>query len=97
MQNTLALYRRFHQQTGDPIAASNLCLAHAMLVQSTPEQLLDVIRVARRLQVSDRKVYELCRTGQLAHSRIDGQIRFRPEDVERFIQRSSTESRGRRL
>lgn len=96
IDDTLTLYKRFHEETNDPVAASNLTLAHAMLTHRAREEVLTVIEAARRLKVSDKKVYELCRTGQLTHSRVDGQIRIRSESIDRFIQRSSNETETRR-
>jgi len=97
MNNTLDLYYRFHQETGDPVAASNLTLAHAMLAgqERQQEQALTVAEAAQRLKVSEKKVYRLCEEGLLDHHRVFHSIRITPTDLDRFIRQSAEESRSR--
>jgi len=50
------------------------------------EELLTPQKVAEILKIKPARVYEAVRDGRLAAVRITGKlIRFRPQDVERFI------------
>ena len=93
IDDTLILYERFHEKTGDPVAASNLTLAHALLSQQerAQERALTVSEAARRLKVGKKKVYALCDSGVLDHHRVGKSIRIPPEAVGRFIRQSSEE------
>jgi len=89
MSTVIGLYRQFYEETGDPVAASNLVLAHAMLNPQVEEtKALKVSEAAKRLRISDKKVYQFCEEGRLRHHRIGNSIRIRPEDIEEFIQES---------
>ena len=94
MEATLALYRRFEAETGDPVAASNLTLAHAMLQQHERQQetAFTVAETAQRLKVSEKKVYRLCEAGDLIHHRVGRAIRIPVEAVDRFVRQSSAAS-----
>ncbi len=52
---------------------------------SEEKDLLRVKDVARKLAVSVSKVYLLASTGRLVSVRVDGSVRFRPADVDRYI------------
>jgi excisionase family DNA binding protein len=54
-------------------------------------QLLRVDDVARLLNCSKSKVYELKDEGKLRWVKISGMVRFRPEDVEELISSSVVE------
>lgn len=92
-QQTLELYRQYQEETGDAIAASNLVLAHAMFAQQERqhEQALTVAEAARRLKISEKKVYRLCEAGDLTHHKVGRAIRIPPEAVDRFVRRSTEE------
>ena len=52
---------------------------------------LTVRQAARRMNVDDRTVYSLCRSGELAHHRIGngrGTIRITPDELRRYLDRS---------
>ncbi|HZJ02101.1 MAG TPA: helix-turn-helix domain-containing protein, partial [Thermoleophilia bacterium] len=49
------------------------------------EELWDIRRVARLLQLSERTVYQMAREGRLPARRIGGRWRFRPEEIERWL------------
>ena len=51
-------------------------------------RLLDAIEVAEILGVSDKLVYKLKDNGEIPHVRVYGRIKFRPEDVEVFINKN---------
>ena len=95
MEETLALYKRFEAETGDPVAASNLTLAHAMLQQHERlrEQTLTAAEAAQRLKVSEKKVYRLCKDGVIPHHRVGRAIRIRPEDLDALSQPEETKHR----
>ncbi len=90
MEETLALYKHFEAETGDPVAASNLTLAHAVLQQHgrVQDQMLTATEVAQRLKVSEKKVYRLCKDGVIPHHRVGSSIRIRPEDLDALSRQS---------
>ncbi len=92
------LYAGYLQVTGgDKTAAASLTLADAMLTkQPEPprgDAPLTVADVARRLGVSRRIAYELCKDGKLQAFRIGRAIRVKPEDLDAYIQ-SQNGARG---
>lgn len=91
MDQTLALYKRFEAETGDPVAASNLVLAQALFEQNgrTHETALTVSEAAGRLKCSEKKVYQLCESGDLGHQRIGRSIRIQPADIDTFLAKTS--------
>jgi len=88
MRETLKLYQRFAEETGDPVAASNLTLAHAMLQQHVQrrEQTLTAAEAAKRLKIGKKKLYRLCQKGEIPHHRIGDRIRIRIEDLDELSQ-----------
>jgi excisionase family DNA binding protein len=51
------------------------------------EQLLTVREVATMLQVSTATIYAIAARQELPHVRVSNALRFRPQDVERFLGR----------
>ena len=49
------------------------------------EELWDVRRVAGLLGLSERTVYQMARDGRLPARRVGGRWRFRPEEIERWL------------
>jgi excisionase family DNA binding protein len=49
------------------------------------QTLLTTVDMSRLLRCSVQSVYRMTRSGALPSIRIGGLIRYRPEDVERFI------------
>jgi excisionase family DNA binding protein len=64
------------------------------IVDEAPEKLLSVEDVCAYLGVSKDFVYDEVRHGHLRASRIARQLRFRPPDVEAFIDASSVSGIG---
>lgn len=60
----------------DPVADSSIAI----------QPLLDVKSVASILDLPARSVYVLVESGQLAHYKLGRRLRFRSQDVERFIE-----------
>ena len=91
--HTLDLYRQYQAETGDPVAASNLVLAQAMFAQQErqQEQALTVAEAAKRLKISEKKLYRLCEAGDLSHHKVGRAIRIPPEAIDRFVRRSTEE------
>jgi excisionase family DNA binding protein len=83
------LYQRFHDETGNSVAASNLTLAHAMLAQQRVQHeiALTVAEAADRLKVSTKKVYQMVQAGEIPHNRVGNQIRILPSSLEELIRR----------
>ena len=52
-------------------------------------QLRSVDQLAKDLGVSRWTIYRLVRAGQLEAVRVGERLRFRPEDVDRYLQRVS--------
>ncbi len=71
----------------DEPAADRRAAALAVEVQVTPplEQLVTRATVAHWLNVSQATVDREARDGALVHVRIRGTVRFRPEDVRRYL------------
>ena len=53
--------------------------------QADLPQLLDVAEVAKKLKTSERTVFSLYRSGELAHVKFGRLVRFRPIDIANFI------------
>ena len=92
-QQTLEFYQQYLRETGDPVAAANLVLAHAMFAQQErkQEQAITVAEAARRLKISEKKVYRLCEAGDLSHHKVGRAIRIPPEAIDTFVRRSTEE------
>ncbi|MHB0978978.1 MAG: helix-turn-helix domain-containing protein [Thermoleophilia bacterium] len=54
------------------------------------EELWDIRRVARLLGLSERTVYQMVRDGRLPARRVGGRWRFRPEEIDQWIDDSAT-------
>lgn len=54
---------------------------------SVEPRLVKASAVARRLDVTEARAYELAKLGLLPCVRLGRQVRFRPEDVEAFIKK----------
>lgn len=57
------------------------------------DELWDIRRVAQFLKLSERTVYQMAREGRLPARRIGGRWRFRPEEIERWLDHSVGRSR----
>jgi excisionase family DNA binding protein len=64
-------------------------------VASQPGALLNAKEARRLLGVSDRTLYTLVKTGELAAIKIGKLVRFRPEDIETFIQKQRGAGNGK--
>jgi excisionase family DNA binding protein len=86
-ENTFALYERFATKVGDPLVASHLTVAHVMSAgqELAREQALTVPEAADRLKLSEKKVYQMCGSGELRHHRVGRSIRIRPEDIDGML------------
>lgn len=79
------LYRRYVNLTGDPQAAAMLVLAHSNLEgreRESADGWLTVKEAADRLRVHPNHVYDLCRGGELPHSRVGRAIRVKTTDLD---------------
>lgn len=89
MGNTEVLYERFLKLTGDPLAASNLVLAHCLEESKPvpPDAVLTVTEAASMLRVAEATIYDMCNSGRLAHTRYGagrGTIRIKRADLENY-------------
>lgn len=90
---TIDLYRQYLAETGDPVAASNLVLAHAMLAgqERQYETAITVQEAARRLKLSAKTIYQMCESGTLGHQRVAGRsIRIQPSDLDAYLRRQDS-------
>ena len=88
---TLHLYDRFHEHTGNPIAAAILALAET-IKGSQPESLTSE-QAARLLGCQPKTIRTMCADGRLRHHRIGtgrGSIRILREDLDRHLFVSGT-------
>ena len=92
------MYKRFEAETGNPVAAANLTLAHAMLQKQRQEQeqTLTAAEAAKRLKVSVKKVYRLCKEGVIPHHRVGDAIRIKPGDLDMLSRQSEETAPARR-
>lgn len=81
-----------------PVAAAPRAAVVAVEVQiaSTAEPLVTRATVAHWLNVSQATVDREARDGVLVHVRVRGMVRFRPEDVRRYLA-ASAEPEGHRV
>jgi excisionase family DNA binding protein len=102
---TLALYREYLHETGAEPAAAALTLADVLqrcldaggndalkLAGPADPTLLTVPEAAQRLRLSRRKVYEMCRTGELAAVRAGRACRIPAAEITRFEAGERTEA-----
>jgi excisionase family DNA binding protein len=65
-------------------------LSHAMRVSthqiSVSQPLMTVDEAASYLRVSRRQIYKLVRSGDLQAVRVGERLRFRPEEVEQYLE-----------
>ena len=80
MKSITDLYQHYLAITNDPQAAATLVLAH-VTSQERPEN-LSVKQAAAHLGVSIEKIYALCRSGELRHSKIGRTIRIQAHDLQ---------------
>jgi len=86
------LFTEYLDLTGDKAAAASLVLADA-LTSKTPEPIIaepencrsyTVKDAARRLNLSSKKVYQMCIAGELRCFKAGRAIRIPVEEIERF-------------
>ena len=53
---------------------------------TTSPPLLTVQGVAEKLALSEKHVYRMCRLNRLPFVRIGGSLRFRPEDIDAWLE-----------
>ena len=82
---TLTIFNRFRDECGDPVAASNLTLAHVMLQYQQAQHPLTVAETAKRLKVSEKTVRRLCKAGELVYTWVGRQIRILPESIDSYL------------
>ena len=62
---------------------------HSDAILRTGSDLLTVNELARHLGISKWTVYRLVRSGEVRAVRVGERIRFRPADVDRYLERGS--------
>ncbi len=96
--NVKELFTDFLSVTNDPVAASNLVIAQAIIGDGKPAgATLDVKQAAAFLGVSLGTVYSLCNQEKIRHSRIGRLYRFKPEDLDEYAGDQKQESLNRPL
>jgi excisionase family DNA binding protein len=66
-------------------------------VSHTPEALWDVRQVAERLRVARSTIYDWVITGYIPHVRLGTAVRFRPSDIEAWVQSQANPGRQQRV
>lgn len=51
--------------------------------------ILTLEEAAKRLKISSRTLYDLCRDGKIPHARVGRQIRFTSESLEDWLERQT--------
>lgn len=54
--------------------------------------MLKVSELAKRLNLSESKIYQLVEEGRLAHHRFDGAIRFSEEQIAAYLEETKQET-----
>ena len=94
------LFDEYLLDAKDPVAAAVLALAD-VLCRPTPEPIviepddkgtLSVKEAASRLNISSKKVYQMCLAGQLRCTRIGGRVRIPLDEIERYQARRCPEA-----
>jgi len=86
--STLALLKRFTDETGDSLVAGVLTIAH--LLSSCEEsnnsegKLLTPVEAAKQLKVSAKKVYQMVKAGKVEHIWVGNQIRIPASSLRDF-------------
>jgi excisionase family DNA binding protein len=60
-----------------------------------PTAVLDVKETAAYFGITSRQVYRLVRSGQLPHTRVGFSLRFRIEDLDRYLSTRTTQTWSR--
>ncbi len=68
-----------------------MCERHGMSAYAAerPTSLLTIAELARLLGIGRTTVYRLVNTGELRAVRVGERLRFRPEDVNTYLERGS--------
>lgn len=80
--NITDLYQHYLGVAGEPQAAATLVLAH--VTSQVQVENFSVRQAADRLGVSIEKIYALCRSGELRHSKIGRTIRIQAHDLQDY-------------
>jgi excisionase family DNA binding protein len=78
----LQIYTQYLNETKSGVIASNLTLAHVIKEQNADDTPLSVAQAAKRMGISERRVRELCASGELRHT--VRPIRIRPVDIQAY-------------
>ena len=97
--DTWELYCEYIERVNDPAAAASLTLADMMqtardTARDMPSTSFTVSQAAKRLNLSDCTVYELCQQGKLSHHRFGRNIRFTQKDLDTYIKETAVQSLG---
>ena len=76
-----ALYDEYLKLTGDKSAAASMTLADVM--RSAEPAMLTVDEAALRLNLCTKKVYAMCRLGELPSVKVGRSVRIPMEEIER--------------
>jgi excisionase family DNA binding protein len=89
--NLESLYHEYMEVAQNPVAAAILTVGHVLQNQIESEAeiindsgALNVKEAARQLNISSKKVYELCLIGRLKCFRAGRSIRITSEELRRF-------------
>jgi len=89
-QATLDLYGHFLAKTNNPLVASNILIAHVLMGRRhspvKPPIAMTVAEVAEQLQVSERMVYKLVKSGELTACWIGNLLRVPARSLSQFLE-----------
>lgn len=81
--NIKETYETFLAQTGNDLVAASLTLASVLQAEQQPP-MLTVDEAALRLNLCTKKVYSMCRLGELPSVKVGRVVRIPVEEIERF-------------
>jgi excisionase family DNA binding protein len=86
------LFGQYLLDAKDPVAAAVLTLADVfyrpppepIVIEPDDQNTVSVKEAASRLNISSKKVYQMCLAGQLRCTRIGGRVRIPLDEIERY-------------
>ena len=97
IQGTLDLYKRFRHSASNDYVACGLLVAHALLQRGQKQEahssVLTVPEAALEMRISEKKVYQLVKAGDIPHCYIGTLIRIPRQGLADFLSAQTSSER----
>lgn len=97
IQGTLDLYKRFQHSASNDYVACGLLVAHALLQREQKQEahssVLTVPEAALEMRISEKKVYQLVKAGDIPHCYIGTLIRIPRQGLADFLSAQTSSER----